>query len=1039
MIDLLSGAASELRALLAQFTQDTRLLRLTTHLGSEALLVERIDGREGLNEGFRFDITALCADAHLDLDAMLGRTALLQILTQHSRHAPRPVHGHITAIERLASDGGFTRYRLTLEPWLAFLRHRRDSYIWQDKSVLDIVADIFGGYQDKGALVPAWRLALADASRYQAREVCTQFEESDLAFIERLLAEEGLFYWFEHSSDAASATLGRHTLVIADHNGAFAPDPQGTIRYHRASAVEKSDSITAWQARRQLATNAIALGSWNEAEAGVIATELRSAHDNGDVPLLQSTDHPGQRRFITHDDAERTARLQLEALEARNKTYTGESTVRTLAPGNTFIFAGHAVHDADRARSGDHAATFAVINVRHRGRNNLSSQARTLIRKVFANTMRQPAQEQDEPLYSNRFSALRADIPWRPLTEDGHGALLHPKPTVTGVHTAIVVGSTEQDLATDRDHRIKVQMHWQRGAQSHSRLPHPQGDDNAPGNDGAYIWVRVAEAAAGPNFGSSFIPRIGQEVLLDYIEGDIDRPIVTGSLYNGQGMQDAQGNQAAQGAGPATGNAPAWFAGESGGHAHNAVLSGFKTQEIGHSRDGQGGYNALIFDDSTGQVGTRLQTTQHKTQLNLGHIKRQRDNERKQSHGHGAELTTEAYGAIRAGQGLLISADARPNAASAQMDAKEAHAQLKQAHELQKNLSDTAQKHNAFVGKTLDKEQHAQPEKVLARPIESLEQTEEGTGTPEGGGAGTVPAFGRPDLVISAPGGIALLTPQDTHATASAITVTGGLDVSATIGRNLAAAVRDGISLFTYGDAKAKRKEQGDKGIKLHAAQGKVDIQAQSGELKAAADKDVHVTSTHAKVEVAAKEHVLLTAGGAYVKISGGNIEIHAPGKVEFKAAMKDLSGPGSMHPSLPALPQAALMGKHSLRFALEGSDRLVQDMGWVGKPFTILNDAGDELAAGKIGKDGRFDRILLNGPETLRLIVGEDKWKKIEVDAARGETGGSPPDLATTGDATVANADGDPYLHRLNGIEDTSEFLTVEEIDQILGKETQE
>lgn len=984
MIDLLSGAASELRACLAQYTQDTRLLRLTTSLGGDRLLVEHIDGREGLSEGYRFDITALCSDAHLDPEPLLGQPVLLQLLTQHSHTDLRPIHGHITAVERLGSDGGFARYRLTLEPWLTFLRHRRDSYVWQGKSVLDIVAEIFSDYQDKGKLAPAWRLALADASQYKAREVCTQFEESDLAFVERLLAEEGLFYWFEHRADAGSASLGCHTLVIADHNGAFTPNMQGFIRYHRAATVERSDSITAWHAHRRLATNAISLGSWNETQAGLIASDIQSTHDNGDVPLLRAVDHPGQRRFAAREDVERTARLQLEALEARNKTYTGTSTVRTLAPGTTFVLTGHAIHDTDQA------ATFAVISVRHRGRNNLSSQARTLIHKLFANTIQQPTKEQDEPPYGNRFTALRADIPWRPFTEDSHGALLHPKPTVAGIHTAIVVGTAGQDLSTERDHRIKVQMHWQRGTQSQSRLAHPQGNDNAPGNDGAYIWVRVAEAAAGPNFGSSFLPRIGQEVILDYIEGDIDRPIVTGSLYNGKGMQDAQGNEVTQGAGAATGNAPAWFAGTSGGHAHNAILSGFKTQEIGHSQDGQGGYNTLIFDDSTGQIGARLQTTQTKAQLNLGHIKRQRDNERLQSHGHGAELSTEAYGAIRAGQGLLISADARPNAGSTQMDAKEAHQQLKQAHELQKSLSDTAQKHNAFVGKTLNKEQHEQPEKILARPIESLEQTAEGAGTPEGGGAGTVPAFGRPDLVMSAPGGIALLTPQDMHAAANAITITGGIDVSATVGRNLAAAVKDGISLFTYGDAKAKRKEQGDKGIKLHAAQGKVDIQAQSAELRAAADKDVNITSTHAKIEVAAKEHVLLTAGGAYVKISGGNIEIHAPGKVEFKAGMKDLSGPASRLVAMPLLPKSDITSPDSYSLRVDISRAMSPDEKFEHVPYKV-QIADGQLFEGTTDKDGRTTRIHDTTSHEMKIIFGDGEWS-LDLDAEHLDDGADAP-----------------------------------------------
>ena len=995
MTDLLSAAASELRSLLAQFTQDSRLLRLTTSLGSDELLVEYIEGREGLSEGFRFDITALCADAHLDLDALLGQTALLQILTQHSRSELRPIHGHITAFERLGSDGGFARYRITLEPWLAFLRHRRDSYIWQGRNTLDIVAEIFGDYQNKGRLLPAWRFALADETRYRARDVCTQFEESDLAFVERLLAEEGLFYWFEHSADTGSDSLGCHMLVIADHNGAFAPNAQPTIRFHRASAVERSDSITSWHARRRLATNAIAVASWNEREVKLIGAELQSAHANGDVPLLRCVDHPGERHFAGRECAERSARLQLEAIEARNKTYAGASTVRTLAPATTFVLAGHAIHDEDRARHGDAAATFAVTGVRHHGRNNLSSQARTLIHKLFANSLRQSEKDANEPLYSNRFAALRADIPWRPLNRDGYGMLLHPKPTVSGIHTAIVVGTTGQDISTERDHRIKVQMHWQRGARSQSRLAHPQGD-NAPGNDSAYIWVRVAEAAAGPNFGSSFVPRIGQEVILDYIEGDIDRPIVTGSLYNGKGMQDAQGNQISQGAGPAIGNAPAWFAG-GGDHAHNAILAGFKTQEIGHSKDGQGGYNALIFDDSTGQTGARLQTTQHKTQLNLGHIKRQRDNERKQSHGHGIELTTEAYGALRTGRGLLICADARPGTGGAQMDASEAHEQLKQAHVLQANLSGTARKHNAFAGSTLDEQRHARPETVLSQAIESLAQTADGIGTPQHGGAGKVPAFGRPDLVISAPAGIVLTTPHDVHAAADNISITGSIDTSATIGRNFAASVKEGISLFTYGAAKADRNQHGDKGIKLHAAHGKVDIQAHSGALKAAANKDVNIISTHAKAEVAAKEHVMLTAGGAYVKISSGNIEIHAPGKVEFKAAMKDLSGPASRTCALPSLPKSEpqfhlhqdqpLFSQQIDLSHLAGNEGL--GFTTAGKTYHVFKEDGSFLTSGITDQNGITDRIFSNEAGEIKVAIETGGWQveeRYENDDLNGE-----------------------------------------------------
>jgi type VI secretion system secreted protein VgrG len=908
MTSAMLDAAAALRAQLAQYTQDTRLLRFTAFSGTDQLLVEHIEGYEGLSQSYRFDITALSSDAHIDLDGQLGQPALLEILTQQSRTDLRPIHGHISAVERLGSDGGFTRYRLVLEPWTAFLRYRFDSYVWQDATVIEILDDLFSDYHGQGRLVPSWRFALADAAQYPRHEIRTQFEESDWAFVERLLADEGLFYWFEHSADHGSDEGGAHQLVIGDHNGAFAPNAQQAIRFHRAAATEQSDSITSWYASRRLMTNAVAVGSWHEGQVTNITAQADSAHDNGDVPSLTAVDQPGQRLFAARAQAERAARRQLEALEARNKLYHGESSVRTLAPATTFVLTGHAIHDADRFGEGDGAATFMLISVQHRARNNLSFGARVLICDMFANTTAaQPGGDEqlDAPLYQNRFTALRADIPWRPLATDGRGTLLHPKPTAVGVQTAIVVGDGGVDLSTERDHRVRVQMHWQRGSRSSNRCAHPAGADNAPGHAGAYIWVRVVEAAAGPNWGSSFTPRIGQEVLLDYLEGDIDRPVVIGSLYNGRGMDDAQGNQVAQGASAATGNAPAWFAGGSGEHAHNAILSGFKTQEIGNSQDGQGGYNALIMDDSTGEVGTRLQTTQHATEINLGHIKRQQDNARQYSHGHGVELTSQAFGAIRAARGLLISADARPNAGSTQMDAREAQQQLQQAHALQTALADTAQQHHAFAGQTFDKDQHSLPETVLARPIESLAQTDTGTGSPAGGGAGTVPAFGRPDLIVSAPAGVALLTPADLHASASAISFTGGIDISATMGRNFAVAARSGISLFTYGDAKAKRKSQGDKGIKLHAAHGKVDVQAQSAQLQASADKDLRIDSTEAKVQATAKEHVLLTAGGAYVKIAGGNIEIHAPGSVFFKAAMKDLSGGTSMTPELVELPKS--------------------------------------------------------------------------------------------------------------------------------------
>jgi type VI secretion system secreted protein VgrG len=250
----------------------------------------------------------------------------------------------------------------------------------------------------------------------------------------------------------------------------------------------------------------------------------------------------------------------------------------------------------------------------------------------------------ERPLYRNRIDSIRSTIPYRSLRSDQHGQLLHPKPTVAGQQSAIVVGPAGNVIYTDRDHRIKLQFHWQRGTASnnaHSRLAHPQADGHtgAPANEQAGTWVRLATSlapVAGANWGSNAIPRIGQEVLVDFIEGDIDRPVVIGSLYNGKGNLDGQYNQVASGSGVATGNAPSWFPGETGdnsaGHAHPASLSGIKSQSMSTSGQGTGAYKQLVFDDSPEQSRTSLQqhavAHQGTAELNLGHLRHQSDNQR---------------------------------------------------------------------------------------------------------------------------------------------------------------------------------------------------------------------------------------------------------------------------------------------------------------------------------------------------------------------------------------------------------------------------
>ena len=908
MSESVSSQNSSPASLLAGFTQSTRILKLTTPLGADVLLAECVRGEEGIGTGFSFKIAALSTDAAISLKSLIGQPVLLELMTAASRDQLRPFHGHVTAIDMAGANGGFARYNLTLEPWTAFLARGRDSRIFQDMTVFDILDTIFAAYQGQGKLVPAWRFDILDRAVYPKRSITTQYQESDLAFARRLMHEEGLFDYFEHSGDAASPGLGSHTMVIADHNGSFKPNAQASIAFSQPGATMRQDTLDRWRTELRLQTNAVELSSWDYRSLDTRAVSAVSA-DGGDGSPLVSRDASGAYAYQSREQGQRIADNQLQAFEASKEIHVGAGTVRTLSPGTTFALTGQAQFDLVGS---DDERSFLVVRTVHLMHNNLSADLKSsLVQRIGQGLLDALIGEEEKtslhavgkamgerPLYRNRIDAIRSNIPYRSSGTDAHGQLLHPRPTIHGQQTAIVVGPPGAPIHTDRDHRVKVQFHWQRGAQSHSRLQHPMPDGHtgAPGDDQAGTWVRVATPmapVAGANWGSSALPRIGQEVLIDFLEGNVDRPVVLGTVYNGRGQADAQHNQVAGGAGVATGNAPAWFPGEAGGHAHPAALSGIKTQAIQSSQGGSGAYNQLVFDDSPGQsrLGLQRHATAHQgtAELNLGHLLHQSDNQRLKAAGFGAELKTEHSIAVRAGKGVLLSTDARGSATGSQMDSKEAITQLEESVQLQTDLDEMARKHNtsAIGGKTPAPEPIAPLSTIaeLKRSIDVLGATESG-----------VPAYTAPHLQLSSPAGIAVNTPANALLTASfTSSLVAGHDINFAAQRNIYVSVRDGIRLFSYGKVTNKQKPNLEDGIRLHAASGKVSSHSQSADTKLTADKALMVVSTTKSVSVSGKQHVMLNAQGAHLKLEGGNIELYGPGKIDFKASMKELTGPVSV------------------------------------------------------------------------------------------------------------------------------------------------
>ena len=864
-------------------TQQQRLLQLHTPLGADTLVAEYLDGWEALDQqGYCLQLSALSADGRLPIEQLVGAPVLVQLQCADSRTDLRPFHGHVSQCTRVGSNGGLARYQLRIEPWLSLLRHRQDSYAFHDLTVMEIFEQIFGFYS-KGVIQPQWRWALEDPGVYRKRSLTTQYQESDLAFVQRLLAEEGIAYHFEHLGDAQAPNLGSHTLVLTDSNRKLAPNAPVSVRFHRSDATEAEDSVQQWAEEHRWMVGQVQRQSWDYR-----SNSLLSGHAQGDTGISGCVDQDTAGPYAWTDTAqgEQRARQHLNAQQVARRQVHSLGTWRRLAPGATLCLSNHDSVQADEP--------MLCIRVHHQARNNLDAQLQAAVLAGLG-----PVPDQPEAVYCNHFTLIPASHPYRPQTQDGHGRRLHPIPTVHGAQSAIVIGDGGP-VMTDRDQRIKVQFHWQRGERSSSHRPHPRATDNAPADARVGTWVRVAATQAGGNWGSAWVPRVGQEVLVEFLEGQIDRPVVIGSLYNGRGQAEAAHNQIAGGASGSTGNAPAWFP----GNQHAGVLSGWKTQDLSTSATGSGGYRHLQFDDTPGQSRVQLYTTDQDSGLTLGHLKQNKDNQRLADRGYGVELHTQAQGALRAGTGLLLTTEP----ADQQMQAKGLLTELEKAQDQVDQLADNARQQKA--GLASDGKQLPTSE-ALQNSQESLKATQQGTASGTGirGGEGQVAAWSKPLLALYGQAGVLSLTPKhQIWATGTQCLLNAGADINFTAQGHTAFLAAQGLMLFTRG-AGGDSRPIANTGIALHAASGAVSVQAQSDKIRMAAQQNIRLVSTQGNGLVQGKEQVLLSVQGATVRLVGGNIEIHAPGTVTFKAQRHALTGPKNGAPNPAVLNKGRFTG----------------------------------------------------------------------------------------------------------------------------------
>ena len=453
---------------MATYTQATRPLTIETVLGADKLVLTEFYGEEGVSTLPLFTLEMFSEDPQIAAERMLGSTVTVGV--ESAAGGPRYFHGFVSRFAQGERRDGRTAYSAEVVAWLWLLTFHSDCRIFQDLSVPEIVEKVF---KDRGHTDFDLRLR----GTYAKREYCVQYNETDLAFVQRLLEDEGIWYFVEHEKD-------RHVVVLSDHPSLLKP-AKGAESVHMAAVGagwEAQDVVMTLRSDHRMRPGKVTLTDYNPLKPS--AQLLRSEGDEkGDL-----YEYPGG--YQNHDDGERRALIRLEEQELPRHVVRGESNCRGLRPGAVTEIAGH----ERRSLNGK----YHVTSVRHSARQGAAV-----------------AGGDDGGFeYQNDFMAIPHDVPFRPPR-------ITPRPRVHGAQTATVVGKSGEEIWTDKYGRVKVQFHWDRVGKK---------------DDASSCWVRVATPWAGKQWGAIHIPRMGQEVVVEFLEGDPDQPIIIGSVWNAEQM-----------------------------------------------------------------------------------------------------------------------------------------------------------------------------------------------------------------------------------------------------------------------------------------------------------------------------------------------------------------------------------------------------------------------------------------------------------------------------------------------------------------------
>ena len=898
----------------------------------ELLLPQRVVGTESICGGIEYIVTCIASTPRLPLKELIALPAEIQFVTDGGQL--RSACGIVAEARAGDYDGGFAVYQLVLRDALAIMEKRVNSRVFRSQNELAIVQLLFDEWrQSNPVLASAFHYELDplfDMQSFPAREQTMQHNESDAAFVRRLLRRRGVAWTFRpgharsNSLEPERDGTPAHTLVLFTDPNSLPRNAAGSVRYHRGGATEERDTIVSWCAARRLQPASTTRHSWdyrNPLGAGFMTTVAHGSADQGRSgnQLAASLDdyviempHAGN----DVDDHWRLGQVRMARHAFETKCFHGEGTVRDLRAGEWFTLSGHPEIDTHPAPERD----FVITALRVEAENNLPADVAGRVRRLMGawldgagGAFLDTTPTLDQVRVRVGFDAVRRGIALAPAF-DPRLDLPHPQ-----LQSAIVTGPAGEEVHCDALGRVRIRFPGMRPA-DHGHAHGAGASDTAADS----AWVRVASNWAGSGAGAQQqsgtlgLPRVGTEVLVAFLGGDPDRPVILSQLYNGRAQPPALSR-----------------AGELPG---NRYLSGMRSREIGGARGGQ-----LLFDDTPGQIGVQLASEHADAELNLGWMSEPRANGQGAARGEGAELRSSKAVALRGGEGVLISAGGTDDDSATQLERSGLVGIADVMHGVLDELGRLAAEHG--------EDEQAKPR--LAELTRRLRGWHDGSNVAPGSSADG----GAPMAAITAPAGVVLASEDSIALGAQAkIDIVSAGDAEVAAGRSLFLRASRALSLFAY-----------ELGLKLIAGRGNIVIETHKGDIEIKSSGRISLIAAKG-IELEAPS-VKVVSQGCQSNWDAGVITHQSSGKHVVKAAtVEHLTGGGG-----------APTGVHLPATDLETDERVIVVDRQTGLPargqrYIARHQDGTQIE-GVTDDEGRTEILhtYAMGDIELRLLLDED------------------------------------------------------------------